>query len=115
MKLYQKIARVVSLENTALKAKELASLNELLPKGNGIEAGCAILLKSTRNKIVIDTAYNHPNGSYVATRWTNHQVVVTPAFEGEINIRITGKNENDIKDFLFDVFREALMKEYALD
>ena len=107
MKLYQKIARVVSQENTAKKSKELALLQELLPNGNVIglqelnlsTVGCVILLKSTKKRIVIDTVYWH------------HQVVITPSFEGEINIIITGKNLYNVKEYLHNIFREALMSE----
>ena len=113
MKLYQKIARVVSQKNTSLNVieKELALLQELLPIGNGIETGCVISLKSTKKRIVIDTINWHPNYS---DKLTKHQVVITPSFEGEINIRITGKNEDNIKEYLHDIFREALMKEYLV-
>jgi hypothetical protein len=113
MKLYQKIARVVSQKNTSLNVieKELALLQELLPIGNGIETGCVISLKSTKKRIVIDTINWHPNYS---DKLTKHQVVITPSFEGEINIRITGKSEGDIKDYLWDIFREELMKEYEV-
>jgi hypothetical protein len=118
MKLYQKIARVASQKNTPKKAKELSLLQELLPNGNVIglqrhnlsTVSCIISLKSTHKRIVIDTAYWHP----IIRQWTEHQVVITPSFEGEINIRITGKNEGDIKEYLWDIFREALMKEYAV-
>ena len=115
MKLYQKIARVVSQENWAKRTKELSLLNELLPKGNGIQRQLGlpvILLESTKKRIVIDTAYRHTYDSYDTTsRWTVHQVVITPSFEGEIDIRITGKNVNNVKDYLYDVFRESLMSE----
>ena len=87
MKLYQKIARVASQKYAMLKGEELVMLQKLLPIGNGIEKECVILLKSTEKRIVIDTAYRHPN----ANRMTNHQIVITPSFEGEINIRVTGK------------------------
>ena len=122
MKLYQKIARVVSQKNTSLNVieKELTLLQELLPIGNGIETGCVISLKSTKKRIVIDTIYWHPNYS---DEWSKHQVVITPSFEDEINIRITGKIENNItgvpiqvyrhgcKEYLQAIFREALMSE----
>ena len=118
MKLYQKIARVVTQKNTPQKGKDLALLQELLPNGNVIglqkqnlsTVKCVILLKSTKKRIVIDTAYWHP----IIRLWTDHQVVITPSFEGEINVRITGKNENNVKEYLHDIFREALMKEYEV-
>ena len=108
MKLYQKIAIVVSQKNTLKKAKELSLLQELLPIGEGIETGSVILLKSTKKRIAIETIYWHPNYS---DEWSKHQVIITPSFEDEINIRITGKNENNIKEYLHNVFREALMSE----
>lgn len=114
MKLYQKIARVASQKNAILKWQEFDKLQKLLPIGNGIEAKSVILLKSTEKRIVIDTAYWHPNVSYETSRWTDHQIVITPSFEGEINIRVTGKNLNNIKEYLNEVFREALMKEYEV-
>ena len=117
MKLYQKIARVVSQKNWAKRAKELSLLQELLPNGNGIrgqEGLAEILPESTKKRIVIYTTYWHPNDSYETSRWTAHQVIITPSFEREINIRITGKNKDNVKDYLHDIFREALMKEYAV-
>jgi len=110
-KLYQKIARVASQKNWAKRSKELSLLQELLPNGNGIrgqEGLAVILLESTEKRIVIGTIYWHPKDRY---GWTAHQVVITPSFEGEINIRITGKNENNVKKYLHDIFREALMNE----
>ena len=116
MKLYQKIARVASQKNSPQKEKELTLLQELLPNGNGIrrQLKCVISLKSTKERIVIDTSYCHSNYSDERSRWTEHQVVITPSFEGEIGIRIAGKNVNNLKKYLDDVFREALMKEYAV-
>ena len=111
MKLYQKIARVASQKNWAKRTKELSLLQELLPNGKGIrerEGLAVILLESTKKRIVIDTTYWHKNNSDV---WTSHQVIITPSFEGEINIRITGKNKDNVKDYLYDIFREALMSE----
>jgi hypothetical protein len=117
MKLYQKIAKVLSQKNWAKRAKELSLLQELLPNGNGIrehEGLAVILLESTKKRIVIETTYWPPHDSYETTRRTVHQLVITPSFEGEINIRVTGKNENNVKEYLQDIFREALMKEYEV-
>ena len=112
MKLYQKIARVASQKYAMLKWEEFVMLQKLLPIGNGIEKECVISLKSTKKRIVIDTAYWHPNDNYETGLWTDHQVVITPSFEGEINIRVTGKNVDNIKEYINEVFRKALMKEY---
>lgn len=114
MKLYQKIARVASQKDARMERIRFDMLEKLLPIGNGIEKECEISLKSTKKRIVIDTAYRHPNDSYETSRLTNHQIIITPSFEEEINIRVTGKNVDNIKEYLHEVFREALMKEYEV-
>ena len=126
MKLYQKIARVASQKDAIQKRKEFNKLQKYLPIGNGIESffckECAISLESTENRIVIDTAYWDPDVSYetigflvdIRRRCTDHLIVITPSFEEEINIRVLGENVNNIKKYLHEVFREALMKEYEV-
>ena len=112
MKLYQKIARVASQKNWAKRTKELALLHELLPNGNESrrqQGLSVILLESTEKRIVIGTTYWHET-----SRETVHQVIIKPSFDGEIAIRITGKNVNNVKEYLHDIFREALMKEYEV-
>lgn len=111
MKLYQKIARVVSQKNEPLKGKELKKLQDLLPSGSGIDYGSVILLKSTDKRIEIITSFHHLNEVGFYTQWTDHRIIITPSFEEEITIRITGKNYNSIKDYLYDVFYEALLSE----
>ena len=109
MKLYQKIARVASQKNTLKKAKELSLLKEYLPNGNESrrqQGLSVILLESTEKRIVIDTTYWHETG-----RETVHQVIIKPSFDGEIAIRVTGKNVNNVKEYLHNTFREALMSE----
>ena len=73
MKLYQKIARVASQKDAKMQRIRFDMLQKLLPIGNGIEKECEISLKSTKERIVIDTAYWHPNDSYETSRWTDHQ------------------------------------------
>ena len=36
-----------------------------------------------------------------------HLVIVTPEFDG-INVRVTGKNRNDIREYLADLYHDAL-------
>ena len=75
---------------------------------------CNITKINKKKRIVIDTAYWHPNDNYETGLWTDHQVVITPSFEGEIKIRVTGKNVDNIKEYLEEVFCKALMKEYEV-
>ena len=42
--------------------------------------------------------------------WTEHTVTVTPSFSG-FNMRISGRNRNDIKDHMHETFYSALHTE----
>lgn len=85
--------------------KELIELMEKeLPSGSGIDSGCEILLeKSNPNKIVIKTSFHHINENGYYDGWSNHNIIIKPGF-GMFYLQITGKNRNDIKTYLFDLF-----------
>ena len=42
--------------------------------------------------------------------WTGHTITITPSFSG-INLRISGPNRNDIKDYLYETFDYALSRD----
>ena len=46
------------------------------------------------------------HGSY--DEWTDHTVIVTASLIHGLNIKITGRNRNDIKEYLRDVFYDFL-------
>jgi hypothetical protein len=83
-----------------------------MPSGSGIDSGVELdFEKSTGEKLVFNTSYHHMNEVGMYDGWTEHQVIVTASLVHGITLRITGRNRNDIKDYLHDVFHEALMKE----
>jgi hypothetical protein len=47
--------------------------------------------------------------------WTEHTITVTPSFIGSMNIKISGRDRNQIKDYLHDVFSTALTEEINED
>lgn len=49
------------------------------------------------------------NGFYDG--WTEHQVIITPDLQFGFNLRITGLNQNDIKDHLYELFDDALRQD----
>ena len=84
---------------------------ECLPSGGGFDAGTAFDADvSTAGRLVFDTSFHHMNehGSYVG--WSEHRVLVTPTFEG-IEVKVTGRDRNGIKEYIADVFHEALSAE----
>lgn len=79
-----------------------------MPSGSGFDNGTSIdLEKSTVDKLVFHTSFHHMNEHGYYDGWTDHTVTVKPGFT-RLDIRISGKNRNDIKDTIDDSFRNAL-------
>lgn len=87
-------------------------VKEYFPSGSGINSGCVLNLdQSTPNKLVIETTFHHmdENGSYYG--WTNHSIIVKPDLANGIVLTVHGNNRNDIKSYLYDLFRDCLSEE----
>ena len=88
---------------------------DLLPHGSGIDNGCKIDRdKSTDDKIVIRFSFHHINDNGYYCGWSDYVVTVTPAFSG-ICLKISGRNVNDVKDYLADTFYHCLTSIIAWD
>lgn len=93
--------------------KHHARLTEIeknyLPSGSGIDCGTKIDRdRSTASRVVFTTEFHHMDGSGMYDGWTEHTVVVRPSFIGGLDLRVTGRDRNGIKDYLADVFNTAL-------
>lgn len=92
-------------EWTARHADTLDALDHCLPSGGGFDAGSKIdREKSTADKIVIHTSYHHMSEHGYYDGWTEHAVTVTPSFIGGFDIKVGGRNRNDIKEYIGDAF-----------
>jgi hypothetical protein len=81
---------------------------QFLPSGSGVDCGTHIdLEKSNGKKLVLLCQYHHMNDTGMYDGWTGHTITVTPAFRG-VDISIGGPDRNNIKDYLYDIFDEAL-------
>ena len=98
--------------NTEWLGRTEARIRELckhLPSGSGIDSGCKLLLDaSTPERLVFQCDFHHmdEHGHYCG--WTEHQVVVTPTLQDKFRLRITGRNHNEVKDYLHEVVYFAL-------
>jgi len=84
---------------------------EHLPSGSGFDAGTTIDdVNSETDRIIFDTSFHHRDlwGGYDG--WTEHRVIIRPSFIGGFTIRVTGRNRNDIKEYISDLFSEALSR-----
>lgn len=86
----------------------LMELQEELPSGSGIDCGTKIDLDCDNgSKVVLTLSYHHMNDSGMYDGWTEHTITVTPAFDG-IDLRISGRDRNGIKEYLHEVYQIAL-------
>ena len=86
---------------------------ECLPSGGGIDCGTTLDLQaSTPERIVFNVAFHHmdAHGSYDG--WTEHQIIVRPSLVYGIDLRVTGRNRNEIKDYLAETYQSALQEAY---
>ena len=122
MNVIQKLAGTIGAYKNCLKSnnkewqdKHMTEIMRIqdncLPHGSGIDNGCQIDVdKSTNDKVVISTSFHHMNENGFYEDWTDHVLTITPGFQG-ISMRISGRDRNDIKDYLYEVFESALSEE----
>ena len=86
-------------------------VRDRLPSGSGFDSGTQIDFKACRaDRLVFSTAFHHMNDVGFYDGWTEHKVIIRPTFDG-IDICVTGRNRNDIKDYIADCFYTALTEE----
>jgi trehalose utilization protein len=84
-------------------------VNNCLPHGSGIDSGIQLdFEQSTGEKLIFTTEFHHMNDVGYYDGWTSHQVIVTPSLQFGLNLHITGRNRNDIKDYLHECIDSAL-------
>jgi hypothetical protein len=82
-----------------------------MPRGSGFDSGTQMdCERSHAERLIFTTAFHHMNEAGYYDGWTEHTVVVTPSFAG-FNLRISGRNRNDIKEYIDETFRYALRHE----
>lgn len=123
MKLYQRIASLVAARlnceesgNTEWFRKHEERLNDIakntLPSGSGFDIGTAIDLdESGHERVVLRTEFHHMDDGGYYDGWTDHTILITPSLQFGFELRITGKNRNDIKDYIYQIFEQVLNEE----
>ena len=86
-----------------------------LPSGSGIDSGTAIDLdKSTGEKLVLTLSYHHMDEMGGYDGWTEHTITVRPSLLFGIDLTISGRDRNRIKDYLYEVYQYALTREVEI-
>ena len=123
--LFQKIATRIEARNAcritgntewfAKHTEELERIaREELPSGSGIDNGTTIDLEaSTADKIVLHTGFHHMGEHGMYDGWSEHRIVVRASLTGLIDLTIGGRDRNQIKDYLHDMFHHYLTNKVA--
>jgi len=122
MKRYERFATAISAYHNCVKDKNghwqekwekiIENLMASAPYGSGIDCGTRrVLNDSSFNKLVFTFDFHHMDEMGGYDGWTEHTAKVTPSFLNGFDIYITGRNRNDIKDYLYDVYYHWLAEE----
>lgn len=85
---------------------------ETAPSGSGIDAGTKLDRDaSKRDKLVFSCGYHHMNEIGYYDGWTEHRITVSPSLLWEIDLKISGRDRNQIKDYLHEVYQTWLTEE----
>jgi hypothetical protein len=104
-----------SHEQLSIHTQRLQNLvTEHMPRGSGFDGTHLWTNDCTPDKLVFHTSFHHmdENGHYDG--WTDHTVIVRPSLAFGFEIKITGKNRDNIRDHIAQTFDNALREEVEL-
>jgi hypothetical protein len=90
-----------------------------LPSGSGFDSGTKVDTSENRGmpvsdgekKIVFTTAFHHMNENGYYDGWTEHKITVKPCLLSGFDLVISGRNRNEIKEYIRETFSHALEQE----
>lgn len=102
-----------NLEWRTKHARTLVDLiKDHMPFGSGIDNGTQITFeRSGDTRLTFSCGFHHMNEDGYYDGWTQHVVTARPCFTYGMQIKISGPDRNGIKDYLAEVFQQALTKE----
>lgn len=122
MPLYQLIATTIQAhENCAVngnsewKIRHRETLDYIernfLPSGAGIDSGTRIDFdRTTGDKLILTFGFHHMNDGGYYDGWTEHSLTVRPSLTQEIDLNISGRDRNEIKEYLYDTYYWTLRR-----
>lgn len=109
------LSNCIASGNTEWQSRHESTLEDLarnfMPSGSGIDTGTKIDVDASLrepSKLVFTFAFHHINDGGMYDGWTEHRLVVSPSLAFGLNLKITGRDRNQIKEYLHDVFHSAL-------
>jgi hypothetical protein len=115
---YQDVAQTFNAYNNCIKSgnkewedRHANNLEDLvkkyLPRGSGFDNGTKFNWDESKdNKLVFDTAFHHMDENGYYDGWSEHKIIITPDLVNDFNVKITGKNRNNIKEYINSCFSD---------
>jgi len=119
-KLYQELASKIDARITCAQKGNtewydkheqdiLSLIDKYMPAGSGFDSGTHIDFdKSTGERIVFNTSFHHMDEMGGYDGWTEHTITVKPSLIFGYVLTISGRNRNQIKEYMYDVFSSTL-------
>lgn len=87
-----------------------ALVSEHMPSGSGFDAGTELELEESRpDRLCFKTSFHHMDGeSGMYSGWTEHRVIAAPSFVFGLDLKVTGRDRNGIKDYIAETFQHVL-------
>lgn len=92
-------------------------INDHLPSGSSFDSGTKLLEDgfSGPEKLIFQADYHHMNESGMYDGWSEHTVILTPSLQHGFNLRVTGRDRDNIKEYIEEVFYLALSEEIDIN
>src|SRR5690606_9826247 len=90
-------------------------IRDRMPSGSGFDCGTELHETECRDgeRLVFSTEFHHVNEHGGYDGWTQHKVTVRPSLVFGLDIRVSGRDRNDIKDCIAELFHAALSAEWT--
>lgn len=125
MKLYQRLALLLDAYLRSKKRGNTEWANnhhetiqalckEHMPHGSGLDLGAftpMLVGESHAEELVFRADFHHMNEHGFYDGWTEHKVKVRSSLAFGFVLQVTGRDRNGIKDYIEEIFHEALNKE----
>ena len=124
--MYRELAQAIDARRRCLEANPINQFGldihnatiktcvDHLPDGSGWNSGTKLDLDASHaSKLVLYGSFHHMDENGYYDGWTEHTITVKPSLTSDFDLRISGSNRNDIKDYLYQTFDYALRQDVA--
>lgn len=108
LKAYKNCVKANKEDWQEIHKSQICEMLENLPSGSGLDNGVKFDWDNSNDtKLIFKFSYHHLNEDGYYDGWTDHVLTLTPTFVHGFDLKISGKDKNNTKDYLYDLFNEV--------